>query len=109
MKKTILRACLAGIFLFGIVGCKKIGDERRFVNDEIKGVIIKVKFEGRDVYTLHIKHKGGVSDYSLRIKRFVEENSIHETDSISKEANDRNAYFYRKKDGFYESIRSLYY
>lgn len=99
------------VFLLLMWGCKKIKDEESFLKNEVNGVIIKLKYEGRDVYTLFIKKSktNEIVDYSLRISWFVKENKISEMDSIGKNANDHNVYFYRKVNGHYRKISKLYY
>ena len=94
-----------------MLSCKRFISEGEFVRTEVNGVIVKLRNDGRDEYTLYIKEgrKRDTSEYILIIGRFIKENHIQVMDSISKAANNHRVYFFRKNEGLYKNTCELYY
>lgn len=69
---------------------------------EVNGSIIALKDKGRGTYYLEIKTLSGVFEISsLPIAWEVEKYNIQVGDSLSKKANSKKMFFYKKKNGIY--------
>ena len=100
--------------LLSFVACWGCADfqEREFLRRELSGPIVKLEDITHGKFYFYIKDyktKDTVR-YALRsMSKFLKDNNIREGDSLSKEANSRLIWFYKKIDGEYKRKVQLSY
>lgn len=78
--------------------------ENEFVKNKMNEILVEVKDLGRGNCSFKIRehHTKNILAYKLSISWFIKKNDIQVNDSISKDENDNNIIFYKKKNGIFQ-------